>query len=98
MRWKCWKCWALTLTRCSDARTQTMRNGELVSSNMTEPRCFKSAVQHCDDKHLCEDHARWVDGTSHTLLALGRYRIPTKVSWVLLLLLLKFLISTRVRN
>ena len=85
MRLLCWECWLLTLTKCSYSGREARRI----------PRCYRSAIQHAKEPvttHLCEDHALADPESTHTLLGLGRYRIPTKLSWVLLLLLLKFLV------
>ena len=78
-------------------REDNLRRGNTVG-------CYKSAIQHMPVSdvsapafHFCEDHAIAIANNEvrkmpHTLLGLGRYSIPTKVSWVLLLLLLKFLL------
>ena len=88
MKWKCWNCWLLTLTKCDH-----------VGKKDRDVPCYKSAIQHVDSisegisYHRCEDHAVQPFHPNHiayTLLGVGRYRIPTKVSWVLLLLLSKF--------
>ena len=85
MKLLCWRCWLLTLTKCDFLGVPSRRL----------PRCYKSAIQHVDDRtieHLCEDHASSDRYATHTLLGFGRYRVPTKVAWVALLLALKFLI------
>ena len=100
MKWTCRKCWLLTLTRC--VHEDPYMTGMGLEAKPVESRvgCYKSAIQHADTRnesepvrHFCEDHASPSrDNVAHTLLGLGRYRIPTKASWVLLLLLLKFLL------
>lgn len=68
--------------------------------SVPETACYKSAVQHEDNEsgvafHRCEDHAApdfSGKSVAYTLLGFGRYRIPTKSLWVVLLLLLKFLL------
>ena len=103
MKWTCRKCWLLTLTRCDFLQPVTWRRTDRpLDTTAVEhrPGCYKSAIQHADDtddsesvRHLCEDHASPITAdATHTLLGLGRYRIPTKASWILLLLLVKFLL------
>ena len=86
MKWKCRKCWLLTLAKCD--HEPPFWSGEGTGEiRPVENRvgCYKSAIQHVgigdDVLHLCEDHASPdMNYVAHTLLGLGRYRIPTKAS------------------